>query len=107
LYTIVAQNYNLTLEDYSNNMGDYHEEHWRWKPGELVQLKYTYSESHPMYNAERKKMSSRVGIVLRYYDSNMYEPASVDILFGGREINMSTRDLIRLKEKKVESGSNA
>ena len=52
-------------------------------------------------------MSSRVGIVLRYYDSNMYEPASVDILFGGREINMSTRDLIRLKEKKVESGSNA
>ena len=64
---------------------------WRWSPGELVKLINTPIEVDGAAYEE-------FGIILSYYDSNVYEPASVDVLIGGQQFHMSTRDLIRLKE---------
>jgi len=69
---------------------------WRWKPGELVEM----IESRSPINADSDWRPS-VGIVLAYYDSNVYEAASVDILIDGKEIHRSTRELIRLKKEEI------
>lgn len=40
-----------------------------------------------------------VGVILSYYDSNVYEPASCDILVEGEVMHVSTRKLKMIKEK--------
>lgn len=79
-------------------MGEYKDK-WRWNPGDLVQLRLRPTPSHPMYNPKKTELFAEVGVVLRYYDSNVYESASVDVLINGQEVHMSTRELIRVKEK--------
>ncbi len=79
-------------------MGTAHADKWQWRPGELVQLRIRRSPSHPMYHSSSNDLVGEVGVVLRYFDSNVYEAASVDVLIDGQEIHLSTRELIRLKE---------
>lgn len=73
-------------------MGEYPDP-WRWRKGELVKWS-------PRPGPQSLPVPEIVGVVMSYYDSNVYEPASVDVLINGEIRHMSTRDLIRLKDVK-------
>ncbi len=76
-------------------MGEYPDP-WRWRKGELVMWA-------PKVGPQSLPAPEIVGVVMSYYDSNVYEPASVDVLINGEIRHMSTRDLIRLKDVKKKS----
>ena len=63
--------------------------------GDLVQI----SEVHVSRIKNKEITFSPVGVVLSYYDSNVYEPASCDVLVEGEVMHVSTRKLKMVKEK--------
>ena len=63
-----------------------------WKPGMLVMEKRWTSCGSLAFPGEE------VGVILRCYDSNVYEGASVDILIGGTERWVPVKELIRVQD---------
>ena len=71
---------------------------WRWKKGELVMWK-----PRNAMGPGSLPVPEVIGVVMQYYDSNVYEAASVDVLINGSIEYMSTRDLVRLKDEEGET----
>lgn len=63
--------------------------------GDLVQI----SEVHISHIQNKEVTFSPIGVVLSYYDSNVYEPASCDVLVEGEVMHVSIRKLKMIKEK--------
>ena len=62
--------------------------------GDLVQVNEVY-----ISRRENKEITfSPIGVVLSYYDSNVYEPASCDVLVEGEVLHVSTRKINMIKE---------
>ena len=69
---------------------------WReYTRGDLVQI----SDVHISHMQNKEITFSPIGVVLSYYDSNVYEPAACDVLVEGKVIHVSTRKLKMVKEK--------
>ena len=67
----------------------------RFVRGDLVQV----SEVHVSRSENKGITFSSIGVVLSYYDSNVYEPASCEVLVRGEVMHVSTRKLKMVKEK--------
>ena len=63
--------------------------------GDLVQI----NEVHISRMQNKEVTFSPIGVVLSYYDSNVYEPASCEVLVRGEVMHVSTRKLKMVKEK--------
>ena len=59
-----------------------------WKPGMLVVEKRWTGDGVLAFSG------NEVGVILRCYDSNVYEGASVDILIDGQEKWMDVKDIV-------------
>ena len=57
------------------------------------------NEVHMSRMQNKEITFSPVGVILSYYDSNVYEPASCDVLVEGEVMHVSTRKLKMIKEK--------
>ena len=66
-----------------------------FRRGDLVQI----NEVHMSRMQNKEITFSPVGVILSYYDSNVYEPASCDVLVEGEVMHVSTRKLKMIKEK--------
>ncbi len=62
--------------------------------GDLVQV----NEVHISRRENKEITFSPIGVVLSYYDSNVYEPASCDVLVEGEVLHVSTRKINMIKE---------
>ena len=62
--------------------------------GDLVQI----SDVHISHMKNKEITFSPVGVVLSYYDSNVYESASCDVLVDGEVMHVSIRKLKMIKE---------
>ena len=70
----------------------------RWQEfyrGDLVQI----NDVHVSTGENKGVTFLPTGVVLSYYDSNVYESATCDVLVEGNVIHISTRKLKMLKEK--------
>lgn len=70
-----------------------------WRPGILVVEKRWTGDGLLAFPGDH------VGVVLRCYDSNVYEGSSVDVLINGEERWLPTKELVKVedleKNKKV------
>ena len=66
-----------------------------FRRGDLVQI----NEVHMSRMQNKEITFSPVGVILSYYDSNVNEPASCDVLVEGEVMHVSTRKLKMIKEK--------
>ena len=46
--------------------------------------------------------SDSVGVLMRFYSSNVYEGASADVLIEGQERNIPIKELIRVEDMQKE-----
>ena len=67
--------------------------HRPWRPGLLVIEKY-WTSDHSLAFPNNEE----VGVVLRCWDSNVYEGASADVLIDGQERNILVKNLIRVED---------
>jgi hypothetical protein len=80
-----------------HNNNDYSESTTRtqarsWRPGILVLEKRWTGDGILAFPGDH------VGVVLRCYDSNVYEGASVDVLINGEEKWLPIKELIKVEE---------
>ena len=67
---------------------------WRtFDRGDLVQVRGEIA-----LDDNRKVKFTPTGVVLEYFDSNVYESASCSVLVEGRVMHVSTRQLTMIKE---------
>ena len=68
----------------------------RWRDfdkGDLVQIRGEIT-----LGSDKQVKFAPAGIVLEYFDSNVYEPSSCSVLADGRVLHVSTRQLTMIKE---------
>ena len=63
-----------------------------FKPGMLIVEKVWTADKMLAFKGEN------IGVVLRCYDSNVYEGASVDVLIDGAQRNLRIDDILRVED---------